>query len=67
MDLIKFMQKRANKIEELKEELFELKYDSIGAEVMHEGNEAIIMEIDWENREVLLNYDDVNMEWVSFE
>jgi hypothetical protein len=41
-------------------------FDVLGAETEHNGRSAIVMEVDWENREVLLNYDDVNMEWISF-
>ncbi|WP_226035721.1 hypothetical protein [Aquibacillus saliphilus] len=66
MELIKLMQKRSDRIENVKEDLFELETDLIGAEVRHEDKEAMIMEIDWMQKAVLLNYDDVNMEWITF-
>lgn len=67
MELIKLMKKRNEKIENTQEELFELMNDLDGAEVEYQGKEAIIMHIDWNEKQVLLNYDDINMEWVSFE
>jgi hypothetical protein len=66
MDVVKLMQRRAEMVEDMKEELFNLQYGLDGAEVEHNGEPAIIMEIDWKERAVLLNYDDVNMEWVEF-
>lgn len=67
LNLVDFMKKRSKKIEDTKEELFELQHGLEGGEVIHKGKETIIMEVDWNEKEVLLNYDDVNFEWVSFE
>jgi hypothetical protein len=67
MELINSLKNRAETIEEMKESLFELQYGLDGAEVEYQGEEAIVMDIDWVEKQVLLNYDDENMEWVSFE
>jgi hypothetical protein len=67
MELINSLKNRAETIEEMKESLFELQYGLDGAEVEYQGKEAIVMDIDWVEKQVLLNYDDENMEWVSFE
>ncbi|QIW88806.1 hypothetical protein P59_209 [Bacillus phage P59] len=66
MEMIKFLRRQAKEIEEVEEKLFELQTDIIAAEVEHEGRSALIMEVDWEEKAVYLNYDDVNFEWVEF-
>jgi hypothetical protein len=64
--LIGFLSKRAEKIEEMRADLFELQFGLEGAEIEHKGQEALIMHVDWNTRQVYLNYDDVNFEWVDF-
>jgi hypothetical protein len=66
MNMIEFLQKRAKKIEDVQEDLFELKHGLEAAEVEHNGKSALIMEVDSEEKAVLLNYDDENFEWVEF-
>jgi hypothetical protein len=61
-----FLRNRAEHIEHMRDELFELQHGLEGAEVEHKGQEALIMHVDWANRQVYLNYDDVNFEWVDF-
>ncbi|APZ82622.1 hypothetical protein Goe24_01630 [Bacillus phage vB_BsuM-Goe24] len=66
MDLINFLQKRHDQIEEQQEILSELKYGLMGAEVTHQGKEVVIHDIDWRAQLVEINYDDMKYEWVSF-
>ncbi|UPI11923.1 hypothetical protein [Bacillus phage SBSphiJ2] len=66
MSLIKRLQDMSDDIERLEEEIGELRWELIGAEVTYKGKEAIVDTIDWRANHVLLNYDDENYEWVSF-
>ncbi|UPI12929.1 hypothetical protein [Bacillus phage SBSphiJ5] len=66
MSLIKRLQDMSDDIERLEEEIGELRWELIGAEVTYKGKEAIVDTIDWRANQVLLNYDDENYEWVSF-
>lgn len=66
MSLIKGLRGMSDAIEKLEEEISELRWELIGAEVTYKGKEAIIDTIDWRANHVLLNYDDENYEWVSF-
>lgn len=67
MGFTEYLKKLDEKIEDAKEKVFELQTGVIGAEVEYDGESALVMEVDWEEKKVLLNYDDVHMEWVSFE
>lgn len=67
MNLMELLKKRSKKIEETYDLLFELENGLVGADVEYQGKEAIIMQVDWEDKSVLLNYDDVNMEWIAFD
>lgn len=66
MEVVKLMQGHSKRIEALKEELDELEDGLMGAEVTHNGKQAVINGVDWEEKAVYLNYDDVNYEWVTF-
>lgn len=66
MSLIKRLRDMSDDIERLEEEIGELRWELIGAEVTYKGKEAIIDTIDWRANHVLLNYDDEHYEWVSF-
>lgn len=66
MDAKSALKAKLEKIEELREELHELETSVIGAETKHNGKDAILFEVDWNNRHALLNYDDKYYEWIEF-
>lgn len=64
--IINRLKTNKGKIENLKEHLFELKIELIGAEITYKNRDAVIIHVDWENDSLLLNVDDSYEEWVSF-
>ncbi|MCP9283589.1 hypothetical protein [Bacillus safensis] len=64
--IINRLKTNKGKIEKLKEHLFELEIELIGAEITYKNRNTVIIHVDWENDCLLLNVDDSYEEWVSF-
>ncbi|NMV98026.1 hypothetical protein [Bacillus velezensis] len=70
MNILDHLKSKNEKIEALKEEMYELKHELDGAETTYNNNNATIVHVDWEGKAVLLNIDDGKEEWeewISFE